>query len=405
MLKRRRLLSGIVWTCVLGAAATTAAGDTFLISYWWGPPATDEAMARIAAANFTVAVCEGGRTSLDLAHKHGLKGMIADSRITARPAGGPEFEGGLDAVVADYSDHPALWGYFITDEPNAAQFENLGAINRRLIERDPDRVPFINLFPTYASPQQLGTDTYEQHVEAFMQKVQPKVLSYDHYAVMQNGQRADYFENLEIIRRAGLKYDTPFVYVLLSVPHFSYRDPSEEDLRWQVYTALAYGARGIVYFTYVSPPETKDYEGWGEAIVTTDGQPTRKYAQVRQINAEVKTLGATLLTLKSTGVYHTAPVPQGALALPAADLIANVTGGELVIGHFCNDAGQRYAMLVNRSPLASAEVSITFSHGVKLAELSGVSGDLQPIATVDSGSATAWNTRFTPGQGRLIKID
>ena len=62
-------------------------------------------------------------------------------------------------------------------------------------------------------------------------------------------------------------------------------------------------------------------------------------------------------------------------------------------------------MLVNRSPLASAEVSITFSHGVKLAELSGVSGDLQPIATVDSGSATAWNTRFTPGQGRLIKID
>ena len=121
---------------------------------------------------------------------------------------------------------------------------------------------------------------------------------------------ADYFENLEIIRRAGLKYDTPFVYVLLSVPHFSYRDPSEEDLRWQVFTALAYGARGIVYFTYVSPPETKDYEGWGEAIVTTDGQPTRKYAQVRQVNAEVKTLGATLLTLKSTGVYHTAPVPQ-----------------------------------------------------------------------------------------------
>ena len=266
-------------------------------------------------------------------------------------------------------------------------------------------MPFINLFPTYASPQQLGTDTYEQHVDAFMRTVKPKVLSYDHYALMQNGIRPDYFENMEIIRRAGLKYNTPFVYVLLSVPHFSYRDPSESDLRWQVNTALAYGAQGIVYFTYVSPPETKDFEGWGEAIVTGDGMPTPRYDQVKRINAEVRVLGKVLATLTSTAVYHTEPVPQGAVGLPATDLVSSITGGELVIGHFRNDQGRRYILFTNRNPQADADVSITFSTRVKLAEVRPDSGELQALETANTGAATTWQTRFSAGQGRLIAVD
>lgn len=387
------------------APAAVDATDDFLISYWWGPPATDQSMKLIADANFNVAVCDEGRQALDLAEKHGLKVLVNDPRIMAKRANDAGFADGLAAVAKEYRDHPALWGYFITDEPNASQFENLAAIHRELLKHDAGRVPFINLFPTYASPQQLGTDTYEQHVDAFMRTVKPKVLSYDHYALMQNGIRQDYFENLEIIRRAGLKYNTPFVYVLLSVPHFSYRDPSESDLRWQINTSLAYGAQGIVYFTYVSPPETKDFEGWGEAIVTWDGKPTPRYDQVKRINAEVRTLGKVLTTLTSTAVYHTQPVPQGATGLPATDLIAGVTGGELVIGHFRNTQGRRYILFANRNPQADTDVSITFSTRVKLSEVRPDSGALQPLETTGTDTVTTWQTRFSAGQGRLIAID
>ncbi len=298
-----------------------------------------------------------------------------------------------------------LYGYFVTDEPNASQFENLGAINRYLIQRDPLHVPFINLFPTYASPQQLGTPTYEQHVTQFLRRCPAQSAQLRSLRAMQNGERPDYFENLEIVRRAGLEHKTPFVYVLLSVPHFSYRDPTEEDLRWQVNTALAYGAHGIVYFTYVSPPETKDYEGWGEAIVTWEGQPTRKYEQVKRINAEVKTLGPTLLRLTSTGVYHTQPLPQGTQALPADDVIAGVEGGPLVIGHFRSESGERYTMLVNRDPQQAAEVTITFSGHVQLAEVSRSSGELEPVETQVNGHNTIWKVSFAPGQGRLVKVE
>ncbi len=391
--------------CTSATCPAACSANEFLISYWWGPPATDQSMALIADAHFNLAVVEEGRHALDLAQKHGLKALINDPRIMAKRVGDAGFAEELSAVTSDYRDHPALWGYFITDEPNASQFDNLAAIHRELLKHDAARVPFINLFPTYASPQQLGTDTYEQHVDAFMRTVKPKVLSYDHYALMQNGIRPDYFENLEIIRRAGLKYNTPFVYVLLSVPHFSYRDPSESDLRWQINTALAYGAQGIVYFTYVSPPETKDFEGWGEAIVTGDGKPTPRYDQVKRINAEVRVLGKVLATLTSTAVYHTEPVPQGAVGLPTTDLVSSIAGGELVIGHFRNDQGRRYILFTNRNPQADADVSITFSTRVKLAEVRPDSGELQTLETANTGAATTWQTRFSAGQGRLIAVD
>lgn len=390
---------------LMAATVPARAADEFFISYWWGPEPTEQSLALAAEANFTVAMAGGGRATLDLAGKQGLKVLLQDPRIMAKSPGDDAFKTNLDAVAADFADHPALWGYYVTDEPNASAFPDLAAICKHLSDRDPKHIPFINLFPTYASPQQLGTPTYREHVSAFMQTVAPRILSYDHYAIMQSGERPDYFENMEIIRRAGLEYRTPFNYILLAVPHFSYRDPTEADLRWQVNTALAYGAKGIMYFTYISPPETDSFKSWGEGIVTWEGKPTRKFDEVKRINAEIKTLGPTLMSLTSTAVYHSAPLPRGAGGLPEDDLVAKVEGGQLVVGHFKDEKGSRYAMFVNRDPHGPADVTIAFSQKVQLAEINRKSGAPQPIETAQREQATVWDTHFAPGQGRLVKID
>lgn len=62
----------------------------------------------------------------------------------------------LDAVIADYTRQAAFWGYYIQDEPNAARFERLGAIAAYLKTKDPRHPSYINLFPTYATGEQLG---------------------------------------------------------------------------------------------------------------------------------------------------------------------------------------------------------------------------------------------------------
>jgi len=385
---------------------TAGSADTeeFLISYWQGPPPNEEQFAEIAEANFNVAMCGGGKRALDLAEKNGLKLLLQDRRITARNFQQEGFEKNLDAVVADYADHPALWGYFVTDEPNAAQFENLGAINRHLLKKDPKHIPFINLFPTYASQEQLGNPTYEEHVSSFIQTVHPRLLSYDHYALVGDGLRPDYFENMDIIRRQALKHGIPFNFILLSVPHFSYRNPTEADLRWQVNTALAYGARGIMYFTYSSLPDDEHYKGWGDAIIARDGSRTAKYEHVKRINGELKRLAPTLVRLTSTAVYHTPPLPRGTTPIPGGDLVVHVQGGEFVVGHFRSEQGERYTMFVNRSPRVAADAVIAFSPEVRLEELDRTTGKEQPIALRKETSGLLWEVHFEPGQGRLLKV-
>jgi hypothetical protein len=37
------------------------------------------------------------------------------------------------------------------------------------------------------------------------------------------------------------------------MPFSSHYDPTEAQLRWQIYTSIAYGARGVMYFCYQTP--------------------------------------------------------------------------------------------------------------------------------------------------------
>lgn len=395
----------------LALAAPARARDRFFISHWCGPTEfTPERIAEVAEANFTVAMISAGspeanKAALDLCAANSIKALVIDSRIMAKDhRRDKDFESNLDAIVADYAGHPALWGYYVTDEPNSGAFKQLAAVNRYLLKKDPHHVPYINLFPTYATREQLGSPTYTHHVDEFMRMVRPRLLSYDHYALLADNERGDYFENLEIIRRMGIKHRTPFNYILLSMPHGPYRDPSEAELRWQVFTSLAYGARGIMYFTYNTPPPDPVWN-CRDAIIDQHGRRNRKYDEVKRINAEVLKLAPTLLRLISTAVYHTEPVPYAAKALPEQGLIARIDDGEFVVGQFLSDDGGLYAMFVNRDMRRAARAAIVFSQKVRLAEVSPATGRLRSLPAREDGAGSVWQAGFGPGEGRLVRIE
>lgn len=399
----------LIWVVVLLALSLGArAGDEFLITHWFGPAeATRETFTEVAEANFNVVLFAGkspddSLKALDLAQQSGIKAMIYDERVTALRERQRGFKANLERLAADYKHHRAFWGYCVADEPHSSEFVNLGAINRQLLKVDSRHIPFINLFPTYATTKQLGNRTYEHHVAEYLRIVRPKILSYDHYALMHDGTRPDYFLNLEIIRRQGIKHDTPFSYTLLVSPHWGYRDPSDSDLRWQVNTALAYGARGIMYFTYRALHIEADQYGAG--LLDEHGNRTAKYYQVKQINAELKKLAPTLMRLKSTAVYHTAPVPKGAKKLPKGGLIA-VDGGEFVVGQFTSDRGAKYAMFVNRDPKQPAQARIAFFQKVMVREVSRKTGRLRSVPVREEGGKWVWTSTFCAGEGKLVQID
>lgn len=335
----------------------------FVLSFWCGPPepfTTLERYREIKFAGFTHVMppCAAttpalNRKILDLCGRVGLKAFLADPRIPLRIAGEPDAQARLDAIVADYADHPALEGYHLTDEPGAGAFSGLGEVVAALRAKDPGHFAYINLFPNYASPDQLGTPTYEEHLRRYAETVRPFVLSYDHYHFQRGGDRAGFFPNLAAVRRAANEHGIHFWNIVLATQHFDYRNLTEAELRFEAMQTLVYGGKGLLWFTYWMPGGVGP--DWKESLISGSGERTPHYYQVRRVNREVAAFGRELLPAESLDVFPAGqPIP--------ANAPLEVSGsGPLTVGLFRVPSGPSLALIAS----ADYRRSVTTNVGLR----------------------------------------
>ncbi len=69
-----------------------------------------------------------------------------------------------------YGDNPALAGLNLYDEPGSGLFRILRIARQALQRRAPRELPYVNVWPSYASPSALGTATYEDYLDRYMRK-------------------------------------------------------------------------------------------------------------------------------------------------------------------------------------------------------------------------------------------
>lgn len=371
--------------------------DRFAIGFWVDPPA-DEAMDRhyqdVAAANFTMVIGGFGATTpdtirrqIDLCEKHGLKALVGMAGLP--PAKLPE--------------GPAVWGYMVRDEPSARDYPALRETVDALREARPGKLAYINLFPTYANEAQLGTPTYDEHVRRFVEEVGIDVLSMDHYPMMTPGAdgRAGYCGNLEVMRRYSLERGIPFWNFFNTMPFGPHDDPTEAQLRWQIYTSVAYGAKGVMYFCYWTPRGGEFPRGG--AIITAEGRETRHYEQAKRINRGLKNLGPTLMQLTSTGVYRVEPGSDPTARL-AGTPVTGLTNGDYLVGVFRHADGRRAVLLNNYSFAYTAWPTVAFD--VPLDPVREVCRETgEEIAIVDDSPAIeGLQISLDSGEGRLFLL-
>ncbi|MCY2927108.1 MAG: hypothetical protein NT031_17080 [Planctomycetota bacterium] len=386
----------------------------FIISYCCAPPTTLERYKEVAECGFNVAWGgwldnpeEPGQPNpatakkiLDLCQQVGIKALVFDKRLDVMEPHAID-EKALDGIIADYASHPALFGYMVRDEPGKEVFSTLGAVNQYLLKKDPKHLPYINLLPNYANhPDWLGPK-YEPTVVKYMETVKPALVSWDSYRQMfEGGDETYYWKNLEIIRKLSLKAKVPMIQIIVSLKHMGYRECSEADLRWQVYTSLAYGSRGILYFTYWNVPSL----AWAgaPALMTMDGKRDVKWHYAQKINRRIAKLGGTLTQITSTGVYHTDPVPPGGHRLAKAGPVRQAEGGPLTIGCFVDRNAQEYILVVNRSFSAPCVAKLSLHEKIVSArEISRETGKPQTPASV---SGKTLDIPLDPGDGRLYLL-
>jgi hypothetical protein len=381
----------------LGSIRPAAGTDTFFpLMAWNWAPSDAAAFQKMRECGLTVAGFVSPR-DLDLCHAAGLKAIVSDRRVSGydwRKVDAAAARENVAELVAEIGHHPAVYGYYLRDEPGADDFAGLAAVAAIVRELAPGKWPYINLFPNYANARQLGTATYEEHLEKFVAICQPTQLSYDHYALMDDGSlRAGYFLNLEQMRRAGQQHALPFWNIVLTVAHFNYREVTPADVRFQVFTTLAYGGRGIAYFTYYAP-QVGNYR---MAPIDQFGNPTPTWAALQNVNLQVGKLAPTLLQLTSDAVYHFGAVPDGAHGPAESSLVAAVGNAPFMVGDFTHADGSRYVLVVNKDPLKSYYCAVTFRRTPnRVRMVSPYTGRL-----TDFAGEQQW---LAAGQGTLLEV-
>ncbi len=373
---------------------------------WGDSPPEPEQLREMKEAGFNITgFCRV--EDLDLVRDAQLACFVRDARAngydwTSLPSD-DVLHRNVTALKGQIGGNPAALGFFLRDEPHASLMPGMGKVAAMLREAIPDTLPYVNLFPYRAGSAAMGTSSYDEYVRMLVHTIGQPFLSYDNYSLV-NGEMLDYFYiNLEIVRRLGLETKTPFWNCILANAHFNYMEPSDATLHLQVYGTLAYGGRGIQYFTYITPTVGNYRQG----AIDQFGNRTRTWEMLRRINNEIHALAPTLIKLRSTGVYHYPDVPGQGTGLAASRLVKSVemtqryvrppVAARFLIGEFEDAQGRPYFMIVNKDLAQSFRFRIELKREGKLMRTSPYSGREEPF-----GREMDW---LAPGAGILFRVE
>ena len=211
-----------------------------------------------------------------------------------------------------YKDSPAFKGHLVVDEPGAHQFDDLAALKQKYEKMFPGKDFYVNLYPTYAGAALWRTDSYFEYIDQYIEKVQPEFLSYDSYPLLTDAYgttslQEDYPFNKEIIATKTKEAGIPFWTFIQTIGFglVNRRPQSKADIAFQVYTDLAYGAKGIQHFCYWQPL-TSDGNGtvFTEAMISKDGQKTDIYEYAQAVNLEIQTFANAFLNFEWQGTTN-----------------------------------------------------------------------------------------------------
>jgi hypothetical protein len=371
----------------------------------------EKGLKGMAECNFTLADAADPQ-NYSLCKKLGLSVIVSEGpHLTGSDwmkLSDAEIDNYIKKMVEKAGKSKSIIGYHICDEPSALAFPALAKAVAAVKKYAPGKLATVNLYPNYATiwqmdqvKSQLGTKSYAEYLEKFVDEVKPQFLSYDNYMVEMSMDLKDsklaakYYTNLLEVRQVALKYNLPFINVVSSNqirPHTTI--PSPANLAFQAYTSLAAGAGGIRWYTYHG-------QAYGYNPIDKEEHKTLTWRYLQEVNRELAVLGPIIKQLRSTGVYFTSPSPDSSLPLLPGKWVQKLeTDAPMMVGEFVSRGGTNYIMVVN----LSLERSARFDVQTKM--------DKEKISTVDVGedgrlvlASHKKGIWLTAGQGVLIKCE
>ncbi len=278
------------------------------IGIWQVPPATEENYKMLADCGMNAIFLNGDyseniedqKKAVVYCEKYGIdvvlegRNKIEDSAIFTNPL----------------KDSKAVAAFNLFDEPDYRHVEPLKELALKLKKDYPTKQMYINLYPSYVPCDEIMYD-YPRYMDTYAKWVyeingEGGWLSMDHYPLRRTLENEFYiyeswFTDVETTAKAAKKYRLKPHFFLQSMAfggsryYWNDRTPTKEDLRLQMYTYLAYGAKGFSHFCYQTPTTDEFYER--QSGLFDKGAPTERWYYAQELHKELHVFEEVLMGL------------------------------------------------------------------------------------------------------------
>lgn len=334
-------------------------------------------------------------TLLDASQEVGIKYLIQQWSLSD-----PNY---VESFVDRFKSYPAVGGWYVADEPSGKRLLSHINCSNKILSNDPDHINFMVYctVPTFPSKVKYPKDGYkklENYLNYIQKENHPSVWPFDYYPIREkflNGNPTgeyyadpDFYRFLEIFRNISLKTKRPFwSYTVLRETLFyspvksgnTYTShlrsimprQTEGTIRYTVFTSLAYGAKGLMFWGYTQAekgnkakiielpayPEDKPFEYYTEVYgyspIDSAGNKTALWGDLKKVLSEFNKYSEIFYNAESVDIRHTTSISRTRkIKFPFGKLksLTTESAGATVSLH--KKGNTRYLMIVSHDPFA-----------------------------------------------------
>ena len=207
-----------------------------------------------------------------------------------------------------YLDYPAYQGVYTGDEPSAVDFPHLGKVIAREQELMPDLLPYLNLYPSYAtvyedegasSKSQLGTRSYREYIDLYCKYIPLDYISLDFYLYGPPDEHLldRFYSNCQIVADACRRTDREFWFIPQVNSRRADDPPSVNKLRFQAYSAMAFGCVNLNWACYSTG-------WWTNNVLDRAGNKSVQYEKLKQVNGEIRRVAPKFMRFRNVATEY-----------------------------------------------------------------------------------------------------
>ena len=281
-------------------------------------------------------------------------------------------------------------GIHYIDEPGYKDWKRAKEIKSAFKSVFPNKLFFLNLLQVYAphwafpnGPVYMpdadwwlpDDDDYIKYYESYLKEANPEMFCYDYYPMRYEFPYMldQYFLQLHLSYKYSKQANVPLIcFVQNGLWDVSGRVPNEDELRWQVNTALAYNTKGICYYTYwAADPYHK------RMCHHESGEKTSNYYWVQQINKDLLFVDEYILNFLFEGYILVGNTPNGEKTVESDRIynfgkIKGFSGGDIFVGcfkYYKDEKSYNAYIVVNNSIKNSLDETLFFDEDISFTKI------------------------------------